>query len=184
VVRAQRTLAAAARLSEGQARRLADALADLSAAADAVIVDAAPLAVAPLAVADHVVLVTGDDAEAVTATYRFLKRMAAGFGPRRVCVVMNDVRSPARAQKIFGNLAATAARFLNLPLECMGQIPDDERQQQAMSQRRPLIELVPASPAAAALRRCAEALLALPARPGAPAPAFAGRLLEALRAAA
>ena len=182
VVRARQALAAAAHLPEREARRLADALAHLSAPADAVIVDAEPGALPPLAAADHVVLVAGDDPEAITTTYRFLKRMSAGFGPRRVCVVINDVRSPARAQQIFCNLAATAAQFLSLPLECMGQIPDDERQQQAISQRRPLIELFPASPAAAASRRCAEALLALPAHPA--APAFAGRLLAALRAAA
>jgi MinD-like ATPase involved in chromosome partitioning or flagellar assembly len=66
----------------------------------------------------------------------------------------------------------------------MGQIPDDERQQQAVSRRRPLIELFPASPAAAALKRCAQALFALPTHPGTPAPAFAGRLLAARRAAA
>jgi flagellar biosynthesis protein FlhG len=184
VVRAQQMLAAAPRLSQGQARRLVDALADISAAADAVIFDAEPWAAAPLSAADHAVLVTGDDSEAVTAAYRYLKRMAAGFGPRRVFVVMNEVHSPARAHKIFGNLAATAAQFLSLPLECMGQIPHDKRQQQAVSRGRPLIELFPESPAAAASRRCADALLALLAQPGAPPPAFAGRLLEALRAAA
>jgi flagellar biosynthesis protein FlhG len=184
VVRAHEIFAAAPRLSDRQARRLSDKLAQVCAAADWVIVDAEPWSVAPLAAADHAVLVVGDDTEALTAAYRVLKRMAAGFGPRRVCVVMNEVRSPARAHKIFGNLAATAAQFLSLPLECMGQIPDDERQQQAVSLRRPLIELFPESPGAAAARGCADALLALLAQPGAPAPAFAGRLLEALRAAA
>jgi MinD-like ATPase involved in chromosome partitioning or flagellar assembly len=182
LVRARQTLAAAAHLPERAARHVADALAHLSAPADAVIVDAEPGALPALAAADHVVLVAADDPAEITATYRFLKRMAAGFGPRRVCVVINAVRSPARAQRIFGNLAATAAQFLSLPLECMGQIPDDERQQQAIFQRRPLIELCPASPAAAASRRCAEALLALPAL--AAAPGFAGRLLAAMRAAA
>jgi flagellar biosynthesis protein FlhG len=182
VVRARQTLAAAAHLSEREARRVADALAHLCAPADAVIVDAEPGALPALAAADHVVLVAGDDPAQITTTYRFLKRMAAGFGPRRVCVVINDVRSPARAQRIFGNLAATAAQFLSLSLECMGQIPDDERRQQAISQRRPLIELYPESPAAAASRRCAQALLALPAHPA--GPGFAGRLLAGLRAAA
>jgi MinD-like ATPase involved in chromosome partitioning or flagellar assembly len=182
VVRARQTLAAAAHLPERAARHVADALTLLCTPADAVIVDAEPGALPALAAADHVVLVAADDPAEITTTYRFLKRMATGFGPRRVCVVINDVRSPARAQRIFGNLAATAAQFLSLPLECMGQIPDDERQQQAISRRQPLIELCPASPAAAASRRCAEALLALPAPPA--VPGFAGRLLTALRAAA
>ena len=182
VVRARHTLAAAAHLPERAARHVADALAHLYTAADAVVVDAEPGALPALAAADHLVLVAADDPGEITTTYRFLKRMAAGFGPRRVCVVINDVRAPARAQQIFGNLAATAAQFLSLPLECMGQIPDDERRRQAISRRRPLIELSPASPAAVALRRCAQALLALPAHPA--APGLAGRLLAALRAAA
>ena len=184
VVRAQQALAAVPRLPDAQTQRLADALADLSAAADVLIVDAEPWSVAPLAVADHALLVTSDDAQALTAAYRILKRMAAAFGARPVGVVLDEVRSPTRAQKIFGNLAATAAQFLSLPLECMGQIPDDERQQQAIARHRPLIELFPASPAAVASTRCAEALLALPVQPGAHAAAFAGRLLGALRAAA
>jgi flagellar biosynthesis protein FlhG len=182
VVRAHQALAAVARLPEDEARRVAGALTALTAAADAIIIDAVPGALAPLAAADLVLLVTGDDAEAITASYRFLKRMAAALGPRHVGVVVNAARSPARAQTIFGNLAATAAKFLSLPLECMGQIPHDERQQRAIALRRPLIELFPASPVATALRGCAEMLLASPAHPG--AQAFAGRLLAALRTAA
>jgi len=184
VVQAQPALALAPRWAEHEARRLADALAECCAHADAVILDAAPGTTAGLTAADRLLLVTRDDPDAITRSYALLKRIAGEIGACRVSVAINGVRSPPHADKIFGNLQATALRFLNLSLECMGQIPDDARVQRAAAAHRPLLELFPASAAALAVRRCAEALLSDPAPLAAPLQDFPERLLDLLRASA
>lgn len=181
VVDAQRALACAPHFTERESGRLVKVLSDLSAGADAVIVNAVPGALGPVAAAEHVVMVTRDDPDAVTRTYRFLKRIAGTIDCHRLSVVMNGVQASARAERIFGNLARTASQFLSLPLECMGQIPDDERLQRAALLRQPVMELFPASPAALALRACADALFTGRGSPEHAATAFPARLLGALR---
>jgi len=182
VVQAHVALALAPGFSEREARRLVDALTQLCAQADAVMLDADPGMMAALPAADRLVVVTRDDPDAVMRTYALLKRIAGDLRRCRVYVAINGVRSSARADKIFGNLALTASQFLSLPLECMGQIPDDEYLQRAAAARRPLMELFPASPAALALRRCADTLLAGPWYGEPASQRFPERLLEALRA--
>ena len=184
VVQAQRALALAPRLPEVQAQRVRDALAQLCAQADVVLLDAAPGTSAGLSVTDRLLLVTRDDPDALTRSYGLLKRIAGELGGCRVSVALNGVRSASRADRIFGNLQSTASQFLNLSLECMGQLPDDAWVQRAAAAQRPVIELFPTSPAALALRRCAAALLGDRATLAVPPERFPGRLVDALHAGA
>lgn len=184
VVQAQRALALAMGCSEHEAQQLREALAQLCAQAGVVLVDATPGMTAALPQVDRLLVVTRDDPGAVIRTYGWLKRIAGDLARCPVSVAITGVRSPAHADRIFGNLAATAAQFLGLRLECIGQIPDDEQLRRAADLRRPLMEVSPASPAALALRRCADALLRGPASIGGAPLRFPMQRLEALRTSA
>jgi hypothetical protein len=70
---------------------------------------------------------------------------------------------------------------LNLPLESVGQIPDDERMLHAARLRQPVVEVFPEAGCARALRDCAETLSRWP-YPGEDGFAdFAIRLIETAR---
>jgi flagellar biosynthesis protein FlhG len=183
VLRAQRALRALARLTSGEAGRVARLLDGLRTQAEFLVADAPPEQLAAVAAADDVLIVTAPDAAGVMATYRWLKRMASHFGQRRVAVLVNRASSAAQAAAIFGNLYRTATQFLHLPLEYMGHMPHDDRLERAALLRQPVVELFPSAPSARALRACADALQRWPEPQHDALSAFAGRLVAAARAA-
>jgi flagellar biosynthesis protein FlhG len=184
LVRAQRFFAGFDQLQPTDAGNLAEAMAAVCRDADVLLIAADPGNRAALATADALLLVTLDDADSLTRTYRVLKRAAADGRQQRAAVLLNRTRSQARSDRIFGNLASTSARFLSLPLECMGNIPEDAHLERAAQLRQPVIELFPASAAAAAMRASAEAFMRLPCPEHATAHAFAARVISTVRSAA
>jgi flagellar biosynthesis protein FlhG len=183
-VQAQKFFASLDQLRPMDAANLAQVLAAVCSDADALFVVASPGSQAALATADTLLVVTLEDADSLTRTYRLLKRTTAGGGRQRAAVLLNRVQSKSRAEKIFGNLAATSAQFLSLPLECMGTIPDDAHMERAAELRQPVVERFPESPAAGALRACADAFMLAPCGEGTSVHAFAARVISTVRSAA
>jgi len=148
--------------------------------ADVLLIHASPPAdLACAAASRELILAVGPSTDHVTGSYRFLKRLFRQFGQRRVLVLVDRARSEAHAGRIFGNLSATCRRFLNLPVEYMGCIPDDERIERAARLRQPVAEAFPESGPALAWDACAERLLRWP-YPGEDGLAeFARRLIAA-----
>ena len=105
------------------------------------------------------ILVDVPSPEAMTGSYRLIKRLSLEGGRRRVHVLVNRPRSPAHGDKIFGNLSATSKRFLNLPLEFLGCVPDDQRMLHAARLRQMVVEAFPESECARGMRECADAVL-------------------------
>ena len=166
------------------ASNLAEVLAAVLRDADALFLVAGSGNQRALALADALLVVTLDDADSLTRSYRLLKRAAAEGGRQRAAVLFNRVQSKSRSEKIFGNLASTSAQFLSLPLECMGTIPDDAHMERAAELRQPVVELFPASVSASALRGCADAFMLAPLPEGTTVHTFAARIISTVRAAA
>lgn len=183
VVQAQRFFASLDQVKPMDASNLAEVLAGVLRDADALLLAGASSNPRALALADTLLVVTQDDADSLTRTYRLLKRSAAQRAPQRAAVLFTRVQSKSRSEKIFGNLASTSAQFLSLPLECMGSIPDDAHMERAAELRQPVVELFPASVSAGALRGCADAFMLSPFPEGTTVHTFAARVVSTVRSA-
>ncbi|MEO8629870.1 MAG: hypothetical protein ABI612_17465 [Betaproteobacteria bacterium] len=181
VVQAQAAFQALPKMSPVQARRLADLLCELIATPAVVLIDAAMGDLVSAAAADELIFLVSPGDRAMTESYRFLKRLHVQCGPRRVHVVVNRAQSSAHADRIFGNLSSASRRFLNLPLERMGHIPDDDRLVRAARMRQPVVEVFPQSDAALALRDCADILMGLADSGADGVGEFADRLMQTAR---
>jgi flagellar biosynthesis protein FlhG len=184
VVRAQRFFASLDQVRPMEVSQLAELLAGVLRNVDALLLAASAGNARVLGMADTLLLITLDDADSLTRTYRLLKRAAADGSKQHAAVLFNRVQSKARSEKLLANLAATAAQFLSLPLACIGSVPDDPHMTRAAELRQPVVELFPASVSAGALRDCADAFMLSPSPDGATVHTFAARLISTVRAAA
>ena len=164
------------------ARGLSRALAGHAADADVLMVDAVPGDMACAAASREVILLVRPGAQGVTGGYRFLKRLEGQWGRRRILVLVDGASSRAQADRIFGNLSGACRRFLNLPVEYVGFIPDDERIRRAARLRQTVMEAFPESETARALGACAERLARSPFPADDGVADFAHRWVEAARA--
>ncbi|HYL18581.1 MAG TPA: P-loop NTPase [Burkholderiales bacterium] len=144
---------------ESASARLAQVLESLREDADVLLVDAPPGDLVWSAAAGELILLAGPGAQAMTESYRLIKRLNIDGGRRRIHILVNRTQSASHADKIFGNLSATSKRFLNLPLEFLGCIPDDERMVRAARLRQMVVEAFPESECARSVRECADAVL-------------------------
>jgi len=158
VVRARLTPDAAAQFNAADQTRFGQALRQLGARADLVFLDPGCADAYWIGAADEVVLVMRADPDSVVDGYRYLKRLHTQTRLNHALVVINCVENQAHVGRIFGNLCATAERFLQLPLELLGWIPLDDCVSRSAGLHRPCVEAFPQSPAAAAARVCAAAL--------------------------
>jgi flagellar biosynthesis protein FlhG len=159
VAQAGALVAALARFPEPDPYRLAQVFEALREDAELLLVDALPADLVWGAAAGEMILLVGPGAQEITASYRLIKRLHAESGGRRIHVLVNRAHSPTHADRIFGNLSVTSRRFLNLPLESVGRIPDDERMARAAQLRQTVVEAFPEAGCARAFGDCAETLL-------------------------
>lgn len=148
-----------ARSFESASERFAEVLEIVREDADMLLVDAPPGELVWSAAGAEPVLLVGPSAQALTESYRLIKRLNTDGGGRRMHILVNRTQSASHADKIFGNLSATSKRFLNLPLEFLGCIPDDERMLRAARLRQMVVEAFPESECARSVRECADAVL-------------------------
>lgn len=180
VVCAEAALHAMPRATAQDASDLAQLFHTLHQSAAVVLIDAPAGDLSLVAAARETVVVAGPHLCAITDTYRLVKRLH-GRGARRIHVLVNRVVNKAHGEMIFGNLSFTSRRFLNLPLELIGQVPEDARLRRAAQMRQPVTEAFADAMSARALRECANALM-LRSSPGDDGFAeFAHRLLASAR---
>jgi flagellar biosynthesis protein FlhG len=181
VVAAAGAAAALAHLSLVEVVRLEQTVEALQANMNVVIIDAGANDLPACAAADELMLVTQVDAQSVIETYRLVKRLTAVCGRRRANVLMNRIRIPAQADRFFGNLSTTAARFLSVTLELGSRIPYDDCVERATQLRQVVVEAFPGAPASKMLRNCAETMLRGPEAGTRQGGVFAGRLITVAR---
>jgi flagellar biosynthesis protein FlhG len=103
----------------------------------------------------HVLVVICDEPASITDAYALVKVLSRNHGVRRFRVLANMTRSPGDGSALFAKFERVAARFLDVVLEYVGEIPDDSYMRRAIREQRPVAECYPASPAGRAFKNLA-----------------------------
>lgn len=151
-----------AQLPPPEQQRLVERCGRLGFPVDTLLVDAAPGSASallwPNAAAQEVIVLAGGSAAAITAAYALIKRLANEFARREFHVLVSNVESEAEARTIFGNMAGTARRYLQVSLAFMGHVPPDVKLQHAARLRLPVVAAFPQAAAAGSFRSLAQAI--------------------------
>ena len=105
--------------------------------------------------AQQVVVVICDEPASLTDAYALVKVLSRQHGVNRFRVVANMARSPGAGADLFHRFERVAARFLDVVLDFVGEIPLDECLRRAVRAQRPVLDAYPASPAAGAFKKLA-----------------------------
>lgn len=138
-------------------------------------------ALSPLAVkADHILVVFGADAAAITRAYLCIKRLHYAHALQRIRVLVNGAADAAEARRILANLANTGSRYLAVALEPAGWVRADPLLAQSQRLNLTVVEAFQASPSARDFRQIAAELLQWPcppagARTSSPPPSLTAR---------
>lgn len=138
-------------------------------------------ALSPMAAkADHILVVFGADAAAITRAYLCIKRLHYAHALQRIRVLVNGAADAAEARRILANLANTGSRYLAVALEPAGWVRADPLLAQSQRLNLTVVEAFQASPSARDFRQIAAELLQWPcppagARTSSPPPALATR---------
>ena len=162
VARAMQTLS---RLNGVERERLLESISAASWGMDVVLVDATAdghSVCASLSGDEPLLLVLNATADGITESYTLLKKLAAHTGRQAFDIVVNKARNEQEARTVFENMAQVAQHHLRVQLKYLGSIPLDDNLHEAAHWRRPLVEILPAAPAAHAFIELARTLM-LPA---------------------
>ena len=103
--------------------------------------------------AQQVLVVLCDEPASMTDAYALVKVLSRNHGVRHFRVLANMAASAAAGVSLFKRFEQVTARFLDVTLEYAGAIPEDEALRRAVRAQRPVLEAVPASPAARAFKK-------------------------------
>lgn len=138
-------------------------------------------ALSPMAAkADHILVVFGADAAAITRAYLCIKRLHYAHALQRIRVLVNGAADAAEAKRILANLATTGSRYLAVALEPAGWVRADPLLAQSQRLNLTVVQAFQASPSARDFRQIAAELPQWPclpagARTPSPPPALATR---------
>lgn len=105
--------------------------------------------------AQHVVLVVCDEPASLTDAYALAKVLSRQHGISSLKVLANQVRTPGEGRTLFDKLQRVAARFLDVTLEYLGEVPEDPYLRRAIREQRPVVTAFPSSPASRAFKKLA-----------------------------
>lgn len=156
-----------AELSPAQHAGLVRAFSDLEAEPELLLVDSAAGisdgVVSFCRAAQEVLVVVCDEPASMTDAYALIKLLNREHGLRRFRVVANMVRSPREGKALFEKLLKVTDRFLDeVVIDYAGAIPYDEYLRKAVKKQRPVVDIYPRSPAAAAFRHLVKQIEAWP----------------------
>ncbi|MCA9292181.1 MAG: MinD/ParA family protein [Phycisphaerales bacterium] len=148
-------IASLADLDDPQRARLFDALAQLDAKCDAMVVDCGAgvsRSVRRLVhAADLALIVTTPEPTAIADAYSLIKCVAteaieAGQPPHgRIAIVVNQVNDPGEAQRVFARIAGVCEKFLKFRPAFAGAVCYDRVVPQAVRARKPFFHIDPKS---------------------------------------
>lgn len=107
--------------------------------------------------AQHVLVVVRDEPASITDAYALIKVLSRDRGVRRFRVLVNMSREPGQGAAVFQRLQRVTARYLDVVLEYVGEIPDDPWLGRAIREQRPVTDAYPGSRAAIAFKKLARA---------------------------
>ena len=114
----------------------------------------------PLASMDdsEVVIQVSSDPSAIKSAYGLIKRISARLGRRSFSILVSGV-SEKEAMLIYTNMAQASQRYLAVPLNFIGYVPDDELVRKAAYQGRSVIDAFPKARSSMAFFQLAERLV-------------------------
>jgi flagellar biosynthesis protein FlhG len=145
-------LARMADLTDFDRQRLVDALAELEANAEVILIDTGagiiPNVLAFTRAADHVLVVTTPEPTAITDAYAVVKVVSKSwqnadpdFDPaassRRISLLVNQVRTAGEARVVHDRIAKVARQFLGVSVLDAGYVFDDDEVPQSVRKRTP-----------------------------------------------
>jgi flagellar biosynthesis protein FlhG len=154
-------------LKQAERLRLENALAEVSAGMDVILIDAAMLTgyvevSSSLASGVSLLVVVDATASGITESYALIKRMALDNACLNFEIVVNKVSDEQAAMTVFGNMANVARRNLAARLEYLGYIPHDDRLKRATQLGRSVVEAFPTAASAKSYFALTQKLLQLP----------------------
>jgi flagellar biosynthesis protein FlhG len=105
--------------------------------------------------AQQVLVVICDEPASLTDAYALVKVLSRNHGVRRFRVLANMTRTHGMGEELFRRFERVTARFLDVVLDFVGEIPDDDCLRRAVRAQRTVFDLYPSSPAARAFKRLA-----------------------------
>lgn len=142
-------------------------LAQLDTIADIIIVDTgagiSDAVVEFLVASGEILLITTPEPTSITDSYSLLKKL--NIHPRfaremsQIKVIANRVESDEEGAIVFHKLNAVVSRYLKLPMEHLGNIPQDQQLAQAVMQQQPVSLAQPKAKSAAAYEKIAARLM-------------------------
>jgi flagellar biosynthesis protein FlhG len=160
-------LARMADLTDGDRQRIVNAMAELEAKADVILIDTgagiSPNVLAFTRAADHVLVVTTPEPTAITDAYAVVKVIsradkARSFGEtieRRISLLVNQSRNENEARIVHDRIAKVARQFLGVSVFDAGHIPADECVSAAVRKRSPFVLSAPKCSASHAVSQLA-----------------------------
>ena len=114
----------------------------------------------PLAALDssEVVIQVSSDPAAIKNAYGLIKRMSSRLGRRSFSILVSGV-SEKEATLIYTNMAQAASRYLAVPLNYIGYVPEDDHVRKAASMGQSVIDAFPRARASVAFSRLAAQLV-------------------------
>lgn len=116
--------------------------------------------------AQQVLVVICDEPASLTDAYALVKVLSRQHGVNRFRVLANMARAPGAGAELFRRFERVTARFLDVVLEFVGEIPLDEHLRRSVRGQRPVLDAYPASPAAEAFKKLAAAAVKWPVPAG------------------
>jgi flagellar biosynthesis protein FlhG len=113
------------------------------------------------AAAQSIVIVVSPEPTSLTDAYALMKVLLRQYRERRFHVLVNMVKSPKDAARVYRKLELAVSRFLHISLDYLGAIPLDDYVPLAVTQQRAVIEQFPNAPASRAFRELTEAVARL-----------------------
>lgn len=105
--------------------------------------------------AQHVLIVVCDEPASMTDAYALVKVLSRDHGVTQFRVVANMARQPGEGETLFRKLQRVSAKFLDVALEYVGEIPEDSYLRRSIREQRPVITAFPACPASRAFKKLA-----------------------------
>lgn len=142
-------------------------LAELDAMADVIIIDTgagiSDAVLEFLVASGEIILVTTPEPTSITDAYSLLKALSrhGRFSGEysQIKVVSNRVESESEGKSLFDKLNVVVSRYLNLPLEYLGSIPQDKELSSAVMQQMPVSIKNPRAKSAIAYENIASVLM-------------------------
>ncbi len=138
-------------------RRILDAILDLRAYADVIIIDTGAGVSSTVTdfveAADQTIVVTNANFTAIANAYGIIKVVVQDGYDQPIHLVVNRARSPEEAEQVCEKLTGCTQKFLEMDISYLGLVPEDPRVNRAIQKRTPFTQLFPDSTASQYMKK-------------------------------